>query len=571
MVDNFISQKDYPERPELLTEGNLDENTSLKKILNLIGEKKTVIDFGCATGYLAQMLTERGCLVTGVEINQKAAKVAEKYCTRVVVADLDNISLSDIFADETYDVAIFGDVLEHLRNPWRILKETRSFLTPQGYVVASIPNIAHGAIRLALLQGNFDYQEMGILDNTHLRFFTSKTVEELFEDTGYIVETTDRTKLPLFLESNLLPAINFDSIDHGLIEQLQKDKDIETLQFIVRALPASVENQYALLKQKYQASVNEVSKTQTELAHSQSNLEQTQTELAHSQSNLEQTKTELAHSQSNLEQTKTELAHSQSNLEQTQTALLESQSNLEQTQTKLAHSQSNLDQTQTALLESQSNLEQTKTELAHSQSNLEQTQTALLESQSNLEQTQTALLESQSNLEQTQTKLAHSQSNLEQTQTKLAHSQSNLEQTQTELLQSQSNLEQTQTELAHSQSNLEQTQTELLQSQSNLEQTQTELTHSQTNLEQTQTELTHSQTNLEQTQTELTNAQTNLEHAQTELTNAQTNLKHSQVELQEAQNWIVAMESSKFWKIRKLWFRLKYTLKLDRCEKNLRQ
>jgi len=71
--------------------------------------------------------------------------------------------------------------LEHLRNPWRVLEETQQLLKSEGYIVVSIPNIAHGAIRLALLQGRFEYTELGILDNTHLRFFTRKTVEQLFE------------------------------------------------------------------------------------------------------------------------------------------------------------------------------------------------------------------------------------------------------------------------------------------------------------------------------------------------------------------------------------------------------
>ena len=73
-----------------------------------------------------------------------------------------------------------GDVLEHLKDPWAILGNIKENLKPDGYVVASIPNIAHGAIRLALLEGRFDYTSLGILDDTHLRFFTRESIFELF-------------------------------------------------------------------------------------------------------------------------------------------------------------------------------------------------------------------------------------------------------------------------------------------------------------------------------------------------------------------------------------------------------
>ena len=171
-------KKDYPS-PEHLTQENLDENSSLKKMLDLIGEQKQVVDFGCATGYFANLLNSKGCIVTGVEINSDAAKIAEKYCKKVVVTDLDLASITEILPSQEFDVAVFGDVLEHLRNPWKVLEEAQHILKPDGYVVASIPNIAHGSIRLALLQGKFEYMKLGILDDTHLRFFTCKTTERV--------------------------------------------------------------------------------------------------------------------------------------------------------------------------------------------------------------------------------------------------------------------------------------------------------------------------------------------------------------------------------------------------------
>ncbi|WP_311774195.1 class I SAM-dependent methyltransferase [Nostoc sp. UCD121] len=228
--------KNYPSA-ENLTEEGLDENGSLRKMLNLIGDNQRVVDFGCATGYFAQLLNKKGCIVTGVDINPDAAKVAGHYCKDVIVADLDFVSVTEILPSQEFDVAVFGDVLEHLRNPWKILQETKQILKKDGYVVASIPNIAHGAIRLSLLQGKFEYTELGILDNTHLRFFTRKTVEELFERPGYSVNIAERTKLEIFSESSLIPQNKREQFNSNIIKEIEEDKDADTLQFIIRAYP----------------------------------------------------------------------------------------------------------------------------------------------------------------------------------------------------------------------------------------------------------------------------------------------------------------------------------------------
>ena len=229
-------QKDYPS-DQVATEESLDDNSSLKKMLKLIDSGKEVIDFGCATGYFSRLLQNKGCIVTGVEINPDAAKIAEQYCEKVIVADLDYVSIKDIFPEQRFDVAVFGDVLEHLRNPWRVLEETKHILKEDGYVVASIPNIAHGSIRLSLLQGRFEYTEFGILDNTHIRFFTRETVKELFKRAGYLADIVDRTKLECFAENNLIPKNNKHEFSVDTIKKIEDDSDSETLQFVVRSYP----------------------------------------------------------------------------------------------------------------------------------------------------------------------------------------------------------------------------------------------------------------------------------------------------------------------------------------------
>jgi len=310
-------QKDYPLQD--LTEEGLDENHSLRKMLRLVGENKRVIDFGCATGYFSQLLAKKGCRVTGVELNPDAAKFAEQYCEQVIVADLDLVPLAEILPGHTFDVAIFGDILEHLRDPWKILKETQQLLNSEGYVVASLPNIAHGAIRLALLQGRFEYTALGILDNTHLRFFTRKTVEDLFERSGYFLDIIDRTKLSVFSETPLIPQIDKNVFNREIVKQIEQDEEAETFQFILRSFPKTPEGKYAALNERY-SNLVQLERSQSQLERSQSQLQQTQAELEQSQSQLQQTQAELEQSQLQLQHTKAEWERSQATITSMQTS-----------------------------------------------------------------------------------------------------------------------------------------------------------------------------------------------------------------------------------------------------------
>jgi len=352
-------QKDYP-LVSNLSEADLDENSSLKKMSRLVGENKRLIDFGCATGYLAQLLKSKGCQVTGVEVNSKAAEIAEQYCEQVIVADLDFVSLAEILPGQVFDVAVFGDILEHLRDPWKLLEETRQLLKPEGYVVASIPNIAHGAIRLALLQGRFEYMEVGILDNTHLRFFTRKTVEELFAHCGYFLDVIERIKLPIFSGSNWIPSINKKSFDSNVIHQIEQDEDADTLQFVVQAFPLSLEGKYAALHQQYSTLVEQVHGSQTQL-------QEIHTELKQSQVQLQGKQTELKHLQAQQQQTQGQLKHLQTQLQQTQAQLEQAQTQQQQTYVEMKRSQCQLQQIQLLWSETQTKLQQAHAGWEHCQ------------------------------------------------------------------------------------------------------------------------------------------------------------------------------------------------------------
>ncbi|GAA6618191.1 methyltransferase domain-containing protein [Scytonema sp. NUACC26] len=397
-------KKDYPSYQEL-AEDELDENHSLKKMFHLVGENKQVIDFGCATGYFAQLLLKKGCRVTGVEINPDAAKAAERYCEQVIVADLDFVSITEVLEGQKYDIAVFGDILEHLRDPWRVLEETQHILKPDGYVVVSIPNVAHGAIRLSLLQGRFEYSELGILDSTHLRFFTRKTVVDLFKRSGYLIGNIDCTKVPVFSDNLLLPHIDRNDFSVELTQKIEQDADADTFQFIIRAFPLSLEGQYAALNEHYSQIINHLQNTQVELEQSRSQLQNTQVELEQSQSQLHNTQAELEQSQSQLHNTQVELEQSQSQLHNTQAEWERSESEAQNTQVELEQSRSQLHNTQAELEQSRSQLHNTQAELEQSQSQLHNTQAELEQSQSQLQHTQAELEQSRSQLQNTQAEL----------------------------------------------------------------------------------------------------------------------------------------------------------------------
>ena len=363
VIMNADLEKDYPSLVSL-SETDLDDNSSLKKMLCLIGENKRVIDFGCATGYFARLLSNRGCEVVGVEVNPKAAKVASKYCDKVIVADLDFVSLNDILVKK-FDVAVFGDILEHLRNPWKILEETLNILEPQGYVVASIPNIAHGAIRLALLQGNFEYKQLGILDNTHLRFFTRKTVEELFEDSGYLIDAIARTKLPIYSNSELIPAIEKNNFDKNITYEIEQDEDADTLQFVIRAYPITLENKYTALHKQYFGVVEQFKKSETQLNNFR-------IELQESKLQLQAKHTEFERSQTQLHQTKTQLEDAQVQLQQTQVDFQEVQNQFQHNQIKLEETQNQLKRKQSELQQEQIQLQQIQQQWEDNQIKLQQ-------------------------------------------------------------------------------------------------------------------------------------------------------------------------------------------------------
>ena len=211
-----------------------DEGTSHRYMVEMIGSNKTVLDVGCATGYLAKTLRAFQNTVTGVEYDREAAERARAFAERVVVADLDHVDLRQALDGQTFDVIVFGDVLEHLRDPLPPLRQARSLLAPGGYVVISIPNVAHGDVRMSLLLGRFPYRNLGLLDSTHLRFFTRANLRELLEDAGFAAIEVRTTTAPLF---GTELGVDRAEVDPAVVELISADPDALVYQFVLTAVP----------------------------------------------------------------------------------------------------------------------------------------------------------------------------------------------------------------------------------------------------------------------------------------------------------------------------------------------
>jgi 2-polyprenyl-3-methyl-5-hydroxy-6-metoxy-1,4-benzoquinol methylase len=228
------------------TEFQDDPASTHSKIVSLVPPATRVLEFGCATGYMSQVLKDRlGCTVVGIEIDPGAAALAEAHTERVIVGDAEKIDYAAELAGEEFDVVLFADVLEHLKEPADVLRRVRPFVAENGVVVASIPNIAHASVRLALLGGEFRYREWGLLDDTHLRFFTRASIQDLFEESGYVVTHWLRQRLDVGETEIKVPEV-----PDAVREWLASDPEATTYQFVLRALVSDPASQLMTMRKE---------------------------------------------------------------------------------------------------------------------------------------------------------------------------------------------------------------------------------------------------------------------------------------------------------------------------------
>ncbi len=170
-----------------------EENRAL---VQAIGRPRAVLDVGCGVGLNGAAARRKGARVTGIEIVPTSIARARQVLDEVLPLDIESdASIRDGLAGRSFDLMLFGDVLEHTVDPARVLRRLAAHLEDEGHVIVSLPNVAAWTVRMGLLAGRFDYEPSGILDDTHLRFFTRRTAEEMVEAAGLEVLRTEQNPM----------------------------------------------------------------------------------------------------------------------------------------------------------------------------------------------------------------------------------------------------------------------------------------------------------------------------------------------------------------------------------------
>jgi 2-polyprenyl-3-methyl-5-hydroxy-6-metoxy-1,4-benzoquinol methylase len=197
---------------------------------------KRVLEVGCGSARLGEAFKAISPLSKyfGVELFESAAKEAAKVLDGVLCANIEQDTSVTLKLSPSFDALVFGDVLEHLQDPWKVLTELRQYIEPGGSCIACVSNVAHWSLVSGLLQGKWDYQDAGLLDRTHLRFFTLDSAVQMFQKAGWTLLDAaprnlwpDKTELAL---KALLPAA------HALGWDVEKARvNMSALQWVIRA------------------------------------------------------------------------------------------------------------------------------------------------------------------------------------------------------------------------------------------------------------------------------------------------------------------------------------------------
>ena len=178
----------------------------------------TILEIGCSNGNTGALaLAKKKCnKYIGVEIHNEAAEKAKQKLSQVIVGNIEQMELP--LADNSIDAMILSEVLEHLVDPWKVLIKLKRYLKPGALIFASSPNVSHYRIILMILRGEWNLTDEGVMDRTHLRWFTPKTFEAMFEETGYQVIKVEALP-PLKFNSRLRIALMLGRARHLFYHQ----------------------------------------------------------------------------------------------------------------------------------------------------------------------------------------------------------------------------------------------------------------------------------------------------------------------------------------------------------------
>jgi O-antigen biosynthesis protein len=212
---------------------DMSTRNSNSVILNNIQPNSKVLEMGCANGRMTKYLKEElHCDVTIVEIDESGYE-AEPYSNHSLIGnefgDIDSDLWYDTLESKNFNHIIFADVLEHLRYPYEALEKSARLLEKDGSIWISVPNIGHNAVVIDLLNEKFNYREVGLLDKTHLVFFTRSSLEEMI----------NKCNLHIFQKEDLLNVVentefsnSYEDVPAKVANFLKRRKDGEVYQFV---------------------------------------------------------------------------------------------------------------------------------------------------------------------------------------------------------------------------------------------------------------------------------------------------------------------------------------------------
>lgn len=209
------------------------QRSSLSVLAALVAPGSHVLDLGTGGGALGRHLHEsKGCRVDGVTLSAAERDEALSAYDRLEVLDLEDPAWAERFADRQYDVVICADVLEHLREPEQVLRACRRLLRPDGWLLVSIPNVAYAGMIVELMHGEWRYGREGLLDRTHLRFYTRRSFTRLLEGEGWRVERVEPIELTWYYTEFWTP---FDRLPPAVARYLLAQPDASAYQLVFAA------------------------------------------------------------------------------------------------------------------------------------------------------------------------------------------------------------------------------------------------------------------------------------------------------------------------------------------------
>ncbi|MDM5299851.1 class I SAM-dependent methyltransferase [Bacillus pumilus] len=203
-------------------------------IVNRIHDEWTsILDIGCGTGKLGKALKQKGRTICGIESFEEAAKQAEQELDHVLCGNIEQMDLP--YHHAQFDCIIFGDVLEHLLDPWAVLQKVKPFLKNEGTILSSIPNIGHISTVLELLAGRFSYTDAGLMDQTHLRFFTLHEIHALFHSAGFRIREVETIRVQHPSYAKVTSDLHELLVKHGI--RFDFNVASTDYQYVVEAVP----------------------------------------------------------------------------------------------------------------------------------------------------------------------------------------------------------------------------------------------------------------------------------------------------------------------------------------------